>query len=46
MNIEFKKSFARDLKKKAKNASLRSRIQEIIQQIEDADHTEDIGNLK
>ena len=46
MNIEFKKSFARDLKKKAKDANLRLRIQEIIQQVEDADRVAEIKNLK
>lgn len=46
MNIEFKKSFARDLKKKAKDANLRLRVQEIIQQVDDAERSEDIRNLK
>ena len=46
MNIEFKKSFAKDLKKKTKDANLRSRVQEIIQQIDDADRMDDIRNLK
>ena len=46
MNIEFKKSFARDLKKKTKDANLRLRIQEIIQQVEDADRIAEIKNLK
>jgi mRNA interferase RelE/StbE len=46
VNIEFKKSFAKDLKKKAKDANLRSRVQEIIQQVDDAEHMDDIRNLK
>jgi hypothetical protein len=46
VNIEFKRSFARDLKKKAKDANLRSRVQEIIQQVDDADRMDDIRNLK
>ena len=46
MNIEFKKSFAKDLKKKAKDANLRSRVQEIIRQVDDADLMDDIRNLK
>ena len=46
MNIEFKKGFARDLKKKAKDANLRLRVQEIIQQIDDADRMDEIRNLK
>ena len=46
MNIEFKKSFARDLKKKAKDANLRLRVQEIIQQVDDADCMDEIRNFK
>ena len=46
MNIEFKKSFARDLKKKAKDANLRLRVQEIIQQLDDTDRMDEIRNLK
>ena len=46
MNIEFKKSFAKDLKKKTKDANLRSRVQEIIQQVDDAERMDDIRNLK
>lgn len=46
MNLEFKKSFARDLNKKAKDANLRLRVQEIIQQVDDADHIDEIRNLK
>ncbi len=46
MNLEFKKSFARDLKKKAKDANLRMRVQEIIQQVDDAERMDDIRNLK
>ena len=46
MNLEFKKSFAKDLKKKAKDANLRLRVQEIIQQVDEADRMDDIRNLK
>jgi mRNA interferase RelE/StbE len=46
VNLEFKKSFAKDLKKKAKEANLLSRVQEIIQQVDDADRIDDIKNLK
>jgi len=46
VNVEFKKSFARDLKKKAKDATLRLRVQEIIQQVDDADRVDEIRNLK
>jgi mRNA interferase RelE/StbE len=46
VNLEFKKSFAKDLKKKAKEANLLSRVQEIVQQVDDADRIDDIKNLK
>lgn len=46
MNIEFKKSFAKDLKKKAKDTNLLVRIREVIQQVDDADRMSDIRNLK
>jgi len=46
VNLEFKKSFAKDLKKKAKDATLRSRVQEVIQQVDDADRVDEIRNLK
>jgi hypothetical protein len=36
VNFEFKKSFAKDLKKKAQGTELRSRIREIIQEVGDA----------
>ena len=37
MNIEFKKSFARDLKKKAQGIKLRSRVKEIIHEVDNAE---------
>ena len=37
MNIEFKKSFARDLKKKAQGIKLRLRIKEIIHEADNAE---------
>ena len=46
MNIEFKKSFAGDLKKKAQQIKLRSRIQEIIQEVDNAESLYEIKNLK
>ena len=46
MNFEFKKSFAKDLKKKTKDANLLSRVQEIIQQADDDDRADEIRNLK
>ena len=46
MNLEYKKSFARDLKKKAKDANMRSRVQKIIQEVDNADSIEEIKNLK
>ena len=46
MNLEFKKSFAKDLKKKANDATLRSRVQEVIQQVDDANRMEGVRNLK
>lgn len=46
MNIEFKKSFARDLKKKAQQTKLRLRVQEIIQEVDNAEILYEIKNLK
>ena len=46
MNIEFKKSFARDLKKKAQQIKLRLRVQEIIQEVDNAEILYEIKNLK
>jgi mRNA interferase RelE/StbE len=46
VNFEFKKSFAKDLKKKAQATELRSRIREIIQEVNDAENISEIKNLK
>ncbi len=46
MNFEFKKSFARDLKKKAQGIKLRSRVQEIIHQVDNAESLYEIKNIK
>jgi mRNA interferase RelE/StbE len=46
MNFEFKKSFLKDLKKRSKDAGLRSRVQEIIQEVEKADSIHDISDIK
>jgi mRNA interferase RelE/StbE len=46
VNFEFKKSFARDLKKKARGTKLRSRIQEIIHEVNNAESLYEIKNIK
>jgi len=46
VKIEFKKSFAKDLKKKAHEKQLFKRIREIIQEVENADSIHAILNLK
>jgi mRNA interferase RelE/StbE len=46
VNFEFKKSFAKDLKKKAKRIELRSRIQDTILGIGNAKNISEIKNLK
>jgi mRNA interferase RelE/StbE len=46
VNFEFKKSFAKDLKKNAQATELRSRIRKIIQEVSDAENVFDIKNLK
>ena len=46
MNIEFKKSFARDLKKKAHGIKLRSRVKEIIHEVDNAESLYEIKNIK
>ena len=46
MNIEFKKSFARDLKKKAHGIKLRSRVKEIIHEVDNAESPYEIKNIK
>jgi len=46
VNIEFKKSFARDLKKKAHGIKLRSRVKEIIHEVDNAESPYEIKNIK
>ena len=46
MKTEFKKSFAKDLKKKARDRKLLSHVKEIIQSVEDAESLYDISNFK
>ncbi len=46
MNFEFKKSFAKDLRKKANEKKLLSRVKEIIQEVDHAESVHNILNLK
>ncbi|MFH2047282.1 MAG: type II toxin-antitoxin system RelE/ParE family toxin [Pseudomonadota bacterium] len=46
MNLEFKKSFARDLKKRKQDKELLERIQRIINEVDEAVSIIEIGNLK
>ena len=46
MKLEFRKSFARDLKKRAQDKKLLSRVREIIKEIEEANNIHEIKNLK
>jgi mRNA interferase RelE/StbE len=46
VNIEFNKSFARDLKKKAQGLKLRSRLKEIINEVDNAESPYEIKNIK
>jgi mRNA interferase RelE/StbE len=46
VNFEFKKSFSRDLKKRANQKRLLEQVQEIIKEVENADNIYDIRNLK
>jgi mRNA interferase RelE/StbE len=46
VNIEFKKSFARDLKKRKQDKSLLGRIQQIINEVDEAENINNIRNLK
>ncbi len=46
MNFEFKKSFAKDLKKKKHEKDLLSRVQEVIQEVGNAVDINTIANLK
>lgn len=45
MNIEFKKSFEKDLRKRAHESKLISRVQEIIQEVDHAESIHEIKNL-
>ncbi len=46
MNIEFRKSFAKDLKKKEHEKTLLSQVQETIQEVDDSDSLTEITNIK
>ena len=46
MNLEFKKSFARDLKKSKTDKPLLERVQQVIQEAEEAQAIHGIRNLK
>ncbi len=46
MILEFKKSFARDLKKIRHDKSLLERVQQVINEVEEAGSISDIRNLK
>ena len=45
MNVSFRKSFARDLKR-IKDASVLRRVQQVIEETEAADQLQEIANLK
>jgi mRNA interferase RelE/StbE len=46
VKVEFKKSFAKDLKKKSKDRRLLARVEQIIGQVEEAENPHQISNLK
>lgn len=46
MKTEFKKSFAKDLKKRSQEKKLLTHVQEIIQTVESAESLQEINNLK
>lgn len=46
MKVEFKKSFAKDLKKKSKDRRLSARVEQIIEQVDQAEDPHQITNLK
>lgn len=46
MKVEFKKSFAKDLKKKSKDRQLSAKVEQIIGQVDEAQDTHQITNLK
>lgn len=46
MNTEFKKSFAKDLKKRSQDKTLLQQVTQVIQDVEAAPTLQDIKNLK
>ena len=46
MNFEFKRSFAKDLRKKSKETNLLSQVQKIIQEVDNVGNLYEIKNLK
>ena len=46
MNFEFKKSFVKDLRKKAREKKLLTRVKEIIQEVDHADSVHELVDLK
>jgi mRNA interferase RelE/StbE len=46
LKVEFKKSFAKDLKKKAKDRRLSAKVEQIIGQVDEAEDTPQIPSLK
>lgn len=46
MDLEFRKSFARDLKKRRKERKLLAQVEEIINQVDSAESPGEIKNLK
>jgi mRNA interferase RelE/StbE len=46
VNFEFKKSFAKDLRKKSKETNLLSQVQKIIQEVDNVGNLHEIKNLK
>lgn len=45
MKVEFKKSFAKDLKKKSNDRRLSAKVEQIIEQVDEAEDTHQIPNL-
>ncbi len=46
MKVKFKKSFARDLKRRANDRKLSAKVEQIIGQVDEAKDTHRISNLK
>jgi len=46
VKVKFKKSFARDLKKRANDRKLSAKVEQIIGQVDEAEDTHRISNLK